>query len=171
MPFTVVIIEVSSIRRWKQGQRPTGWHYAERVYELEVFRRSLLLEIQEPKCNMQRTDCRSQKRTEDTKRIWPPIVTIRNYMGSETELASVGLIWVITSFSVYILLLFVLYFSGTSTGEHRWVSDYLACSRDTFYLIVLPHPASLFSKNFYVISIIENNLFNKYFWFSNVDYV
>lgn len=76
-------------------------------------------EIQEPKCNMERTDCRNQKRTEDTKRTWLPIVTIRNYMGSETELASVGHIWVITSASVFILLLFVLYFSGTPTAEHR----------------------------------------------------
>lgn len=43
----------------------------------------------------------------------------RNHTGSETEVASMGLIWVITSSSVYILLLFVLWFSGTPTSEHR----------------------------------------------------
>jgi hypothetical protein len=54
VPCPVVISEVSSGSRWEWVQNPTARHYTDRKTELEVFIRSLPLELGEP-CRREKT--------------------------------------------------------------------------------------------------------------------
>lgn len=101
---------------------------------------------------LQSTSVIFTERMEDTRRTWPAKSTNQGLYGlTKTEAASTGFAWVCTKFSAYMSWLIAWCFCETPYCGNQCVSDFLACSWNSFSSYWVHYPASIGGLRYYIL--------------------